>query len=474
MERAVEIDPEFAMAYRSLSVSYSSLGLFAESSKYIKKALEFAYRLSDRERYQITADFYSDSEKTYDKAIEAFKELLDLYPEDTRANHNLGRLFNFLEQWDESIRRLEVAVKYKTEFVGTYTILASCYRAQEMYEKARETLEYYITNFKDEGNIRRALASLYMEQGELDIALAEADKAFILEPDAFGNFLRKGDIYLFKGDLGKAEQQYQKLMNLREPAAQAWSLQRLALLYKLQGKFEQAKKISLQAVELAMRFGQKMWISRFRWLLADINYASGNPEIALKEYEQALNIARESDDIFIIRVSLHAKGLAFLKMKNIDEAQRIADGLKKVIEEGLNEDIMRLYHHLAGCIELEKENFSLAKEQFEKAISLDPYGPLARDAIFLNSLAKTYFQTGDLEKAIREYGLIVNLTTGRREAGDIYAKSFYMLGKIHEQQGDTAKAIEHYEKFLSLWKDADPGIAEMEDAKKRLAGLKIQ
>ncbi|MGD8540282.1 MAG: protein kinase, partial [Candidatus Aminicenantes bacterium] len=116
MERAVEIDAEFAMAYRSLSVSYSSLSLFAERSKYIKKALEFAYRLSDRERYQITADFYSESEKTYDKAIEAFKGLLDLYPEDTRANHNLGRLFYFLEQWDEAIRRLEVAVKYKTEF----------------------------------------------------------------------------------------------------------------------------------------------------------------------------------------------------------------------------------------------------------------------------------------------------------------------------------------------------------------------
>jgi tetratricopeptide (TPR) repeat protein len=159
-------------------------------------------------------------------------------------------------------------------------------------------------------------------------------------------------------------------------------------------------------------------------------------------------------------------------MKDIDEAQGIADELKKLIEEGLNEDIMRLYHHLAGCIELEKENFSLAKEQFEKALSLDPYGPLARDARFLNSLAKTNFQSGDLEKARREYELIVNLTTGRREAGDIYAKSFYMLGKIHEQQGDTANAIEQYEKFLDLWKGADPGIAEVDDAKKRLTELR--
>jgi cytochrome c-type biogenesis protein CcmH/NrfG len=46
-----------------------------------------------------------------------------------------------------------------------------------------------------------------------------------------------------------------------------------------------------------------------------------------------------------------------------------------------------------------------------------------------------------------------------------------MLGKIYEQQGQKAKAIEHYEKFLNLWKDADPGFPEVEDAKKRLAAM---
>ncbi len=46
-----------------------------------------------------------------------------------------------------------------------------------------------------------------------------------------------------------------------------------------------------------------------------------------------------------------------------------------------------------------------------------------------------------------------------------------MLGKIYEQKGWKGKAIEHYEKFLDLWKDADPGISEVEDAKKRVAGL---
>jgi len=50
----------------------------------------------------------------------------------------------------------------------------------------------------------------------------------------------------------------------------------------------------------------------------------------------------------------------------------------------------------------------------------------------------------------------------------------YILGKIYEEQGDATKAIEHYEKFLDLWKDADAGIPEVEDAKKRLAGLRRQ
>ena len=62
--------------------------------------------------------------------------------------------------------------------------------------------------------------------------------------------------------------------------------------------------------------------------------------------------------------------------------------------------------------------------------------------------------------------------TGRINWGDLYVKSFYMLGMIYEEQGDTAKATEHYEKFLSLWKDADPGIAEVDDARERLAGLR--
>jgi tetratricopeptide (TPR) repeat protein len=127
-----------------------------------------------------------------------------------------------------------------------------------------------------------------------------------------------------------------------------------------------------------------------------------------------------------------------------------------------------------GKVMLKDEDFPEAVELFNQALTLlhFQFGWKRDDhALFIEPLALSYYKSGDLEKAIEEYERIISLTTGRFYYGDIYAKSFYMLGKIYKQQRDKTKAIEHYKKFLDLWKDADPGIAEVDDVRERLAGL---
>jgi len=76
-----------------------------------------------------------------------------------------------------------------------------------------------------------------------------------------------------------------------------------------------------------------------------------------------------------------------------------------------------------------------------------------------------------IERAREEYQKMISLTTGRLSYGDIFAKSFYGLGKIYQQKKWTAKTIEQYREFLTLWKDSDPGIPELIDAKNRFAEL---
>lgn len=93
-------------------------------------------------------------------------------------------------------------------------------------------------------------------------------------------------------------------------------------------------------------------------------------------------------------------------------------------------------------------------------------------AIFYDSLALAHFRSEDLANAQRRYEEIVKLTYGRLYQGDVYVKSFHMLGLLAEKQGKREIARELLQKFLDLWKDADPSLAEVEDACARLAGLR--
>jgi hypothetical protein len=77
-----------------------------------------------------------------------------------------------------------------------------------------------------------------------------------------------------------------------------------------------------------------------------------------------------------------------------------------------------------------------------------------------------------LGKSVEEYERLVPLTAGRLFFGDIYAKSLYTWGKIAEKRGNRTEAGQQYRESLELWKNADPGLPEVKDARKRLAGLK--
>jgi tetratricopeptide (TPR) repeat protein len=350
--------------------------------------------------------------------------------------------------------------------------------AKGMNEKAQEVLENYTENFPDNRVIRHRLALNYFNQGKLDLALSEIDKAISLSPLSHGNIMLKGDIFCCRGDMIKAEREYQRLLESKEQPAHLECIFKLASLYLLQGRFMKSKDLVKQGIGLAEKIGI-MWGQTWSYLyLAYIDLKSGNPEQALENYSKAIAIAGKmetSEEQEEESLDLYFKGLAYLEMESISEAQKTADEMEEITKIGMNEKLIRTYYLLIGMIELKKGNYSRAIEFSKQAVSLLPFQYLLygdNHALYIEPLALSYYMAGDLEKSQKEYERITSLTSGRLYWGDIYAKAFYMLGKIHEQQGDTAKAIEHYEKFLTIWKDADPGMAEVDDARKSLAGLK--
>jgi tetratricopeptide (TPR) repeat protein len=362
---------------------------------------------------------------------------------------------------------MEVAI---SKTLLDYANLADSYEGLGLYQKAREVYEDYLKNISDSPDIHRYLGWSYLAEGKFELAQAEADKAFLLDPKSNDNFLLKGDILFLQDNLAGAENEYQKLFEAK-PENYPWIARRsIASIDLRRGNFEKAIEQRKLQIELSQGVGEKSPEASARNALSYLYWKIGKFQLAEAEVDALAKIAIEENFIFRQVDSLWGRSVLYLEKKNISEAAKTAEEMKKLLDSLLFRKRIRYYFNLMGIIELKKNDPLKAVKYFEQSVSLDPSPEIAKDASLLDWLGLGYFRNGDLEKARQTYDKI-NSQLSSKWSGDIYAKSFYMLGRIAEQQGDKVKAAEYYRKFLDLWKDADPGIPEVEDAKKRLTDL---
>jgi serine/threonine protein kinase/Tfp pilus assembly protein PilF len=474
MKKAVAIDPEFAMAYRSMAMSYNNLYMHAEAEKWLRKALELRDRISEKEQLLLEGDYYGQSDRMAEKAIEAYEKLLAIYPDDSFVKTKLGYLYLYYEIWDKAAEFSQAAIRNNGRTYYPFDYLATVYFATGLPEKAREAAESGIRAIGDNASLRNDLAFYYLYQGKFKEALEEVDKAILLSPeDSYGPAVR-GSLFLYQGDLVRAAEEYQGILKLKIPSARLYHLWWMAHLDVLQGRFNEAWAKANQAIGVLEGLREKNLTSIFRMHEAYFLFRAGRHREALSELDRARDEAAEAGNWTAEKWCLKAKVSVYCAMNSPTEAGRAAGELEALVQRSMNPQEARVVDLARGAIELQKGNWPAAIDQLKKAASRLPneHNILTDEqALYFEPLAQAYFKSGDLENARKLYEKITALTTGRARYGDIYARSYYKLGIIAEQKGDKAAAREHYGKFLGLWKDADPGLPEVVDARKRLAGL---
>ncbi len=457
MKRAIAIDPNFAMAYRSMGSAYGNMRYSREWREAMDKALELSEHVSLRERLLIQGNALRDPKKGF----EAYQKVLERYPFDGAANMSLGLRYAGREDFEKAIEHYETAIKnnFFNPMIINNLILANL-NASRFDEAEKLCSKYYDMLSKYDAGL---LVSVYINQGKYERALEETKKLGI--PTS-------GTLLLLKGDFDGAGEKYREQLESEEPGTQFNGLQNLSYLYKAQGKFIAAEEELRKALEVGEQYNQEEWLWYALKGLINLKLALSETEEALADWEKY----EEAFQPIYITWLMDLKIKILVKMKDFDEAGKIAPLFKESLDawiewRGANKHI-RYWYFLQGLIALEQDKLPKAILHLKDAVSLlSAGGDVTEHARFIETLARAYYKSGDLDEAREQYERITRLTRGRQSRGDIYALSFYMLGRIHEQQGKKSKAKENYEKFLDLWKDADPGIAEVEDAKKRLSEL---
>ena len=288
--------------------------------------------------------------------------------------------------------------------------------------------------------------------------------------------LLKGRIYLLKGDFSLAKEQLHMLLKRNERGAKLSAYQDLGNLHMLQGKYRESIDWFKQGIQRAEELNEIKRKSEFHLNLAYLYLKVGDCDAAQNRCDQAWAGAIKSEAMDMQRLALLIQGMCHLQKGEVAEAEQAAQRLKKLVEEGLNQKAMRYYLSLKGRIAYKNKNNSEAIDQFRKSQALLSGQNLMerrdRQALLIYPIAELFFETSQWDKAVAEHQKIILLTTGRLSYGDMYACSFYGLGKIHEQKGWKGKAIESYKKFIDLWKECDPQFQPVvEDARQRVKEL---
>jgi tetratricopeptide (TPR) repeat protein len=192
---------------------------------------------------------------------------------------------------------------------------------------------------------------------------------------------------------------------------------------------------------------------------------TNNKDEALEAYQRAWDL-RQSQDYgwqcnFLSRI-----GRLQLELVSLEEALKTADELKALIDERKNQKLMRYHHILMSDVELKKKNYAAAIDLIQQAHNL-----AAAYKRWRPELGMATYQSGDLERARTVFEEILS------EPGDIsrdpqrFIMSYYMLGEIYEKMGSKDEAIKNFEKFLDYKKEADIGIEEVKEARRRLTKL---
>jgi eukaryotic-like serine/threonine-protein kinase len=420
--RAIELDPEFALAYARLGTVYNNLGQGDEARKMTARAYELRQKVSEAERLYIEARHFTIVEPDVQKALDAYRVWLATYPNDYTALMNSALLHKQQGERAEAIRKLELATQVAPNEPLGWTNLGQTYFEGQQYAEARRVMETAI-KLRDSTGAR---VGLYQ-------------------------------VAIFMGDLALAEQQVAAVRGRRDEVDMTAG-RMFAATYRGRMQEAAALAIEFQARMLALsrgpQAGQALMAIAISEALAGL-HDQAKARIAAAENDGLLSDASVDERMVIAAIMEDGPAARALLPTGLEENKKTAGSEPQAAENA------RALEALVA----------LAERRPKDAIALlEPVTFDTGHSDVVNIWAISKLLAGDLPAAVKGFSFMTS-KDARSGLSATTAFAHATLARVQAQLGQKDEAQRSYQKLFEIWKDADPNLPLLVQAREEFAKL---
>jgi eukaryotic-like serine/threonine-protein kinase len=440
-QRAIQLDPTFALGYEAMGNDYFSLSELGRASEYYTKAFQLREHTSEREKLEIAGDYYGNVTGELDKAVQTFQETMESYPRDLRAYVNLGLVYGAQGQYERAAEITTQAVRLEPDRAAQYSNLANFTLALQRFDETRHILHEAQARKSDGLVLRNALYALAF-LGTDSAAMAEQQQWFAGKPE-YENFglALASDTEAYSGHVGKA------------------------------------RELTKRAVDSAVRADSKENGAIWHGNTALQQAAYGNATEARQSAAEALKLASASEGVEV------EAGLAFAMAGDTARAESLAQDLGK--RYPLDTQMQSLWlPAIQAQVALNKKSPAAALTSLQAASAIElgqiPFVANVSCLYHVYVRGEAYLAAGqgsaaaaEFQKILDHNGIVWNCWTGALAHLGVARANALQSRTSQGADADAAhaRALAAYKDFLALWKDADPDIPILKEAKAEHAKL---
>ena len=439
-QRAIQLDPNFAMGYGAVGGDYSSLGELGRTSEYYTKAFRLREHASEREKLNIAADYYHVVTGEVDKAAQTYQEMIESYPRRDEAYSDLGLVYGAKGQYEKAAEVTRQALRLAPDQVAHYDNLANYALALQRFDEARQTIREAQARKLDDFVLHSALYALAF-LGADSAAMAEQQQWFAGKPEENSGLALASDTEAYGGRLGEA------------------------------------RELTKRAVDSAIRADSKENGAIYQAIAAQREAAFGNAAEARQSAAEALKLAPASQSVGV------EAALAFAIAGDTARAESLAQDLGKRYPLATQMQSLWL-PAIQAQLALNKKNPAAAVSALQAAspIELGQIQFVANISCLYPTYVRgeAYLATGqgsaaaaEFQKILDRSGIVWNCWTGALAHLGVGRANALEARTSQGTDADAARvrALAAYKDFLTLWKDADPDIPILIAAKSEYAKL---